>query len=269
MTGDIVERVLSSRRYRGVDAALVERLAAEELPRSRGADDAVKRVKRRLHQAIGAFGGRATRSDDTAEAWNGDMADPKFRAACLSAMRAHASTRERIAALDRFYGAIWDRTGVPGSIVDLGCGLAPLALPWMGLARRARYVAVDVDRRALQRVDSFLDLVRQPHEVVAVDLVNEPAPAGADVVLALKLVTTLDRQDPSAAARLLASIRAPHAVVSFTTRSLSGRERGMARTYRSRLERLVAEVPRVTAVSEASVVLNELVFILTLDPAHG
>ena len=36
MTGEIVARVLSSRRYRGVDVALVERLAAEELPRSRG-----------------------------------------------------------------------------------------------------------------------------------------------------------------------------------------------------------------------------------------
>src|SRR6188508_2838709 len=149
MTGDIVERVLSSRRYRGVDAALVERLAAEELPRSRGADDAVKRVKRRLHQAIGAFGGSTTSRNDIAEVWHGDMADPKFRAACLSAMRAHASTRERIANLDRFYAAIWDGTGVPGSILDLGCGLAPLSLPWMGLDRGARYVAVDVDRGAL------------------------------------------------------------------------------------------------------------------------
>ena len=268
MTGEIVERVLSSRRYRDVDAALVERLAAEELPRSHGADDAVKRVKRRLHQALGAFGGRKATTDDIAQAWHGDLADPAFRAACQSAMRAHASTRERIANLDRFYSAIWDRTGVPGSIVDLGCGLAPLALPWMGLDRSAHYVAADVDRRALTRVDSFLDLVGQPHEVVALDLVSAPAPAAADVVLALKLVTTLDRQDPSAAARLLATVRAPHAVISFTTRSLSGRERGMARTYRSRLERLVAEVPQVHGVSEASVP-NELVFILTLEPAHG
>ena len=48
-----------SARYRDVDRVLLDRLAEEELPRSRNADDAVKRVKRRLHQAVGAFPARA------------------------------------------------------------------------------------------------------------------------------------------------------------------------------------------------------------------
>jgi 16S rRNA (guanine(1405)-N(7))-methyltransferase len=267
MTARIVERVLSSRRYRGIDAALVERLAAEELPRSKGADDAVKRVKRRLHQAVGAFGRSRMRSS-LADAWDGDMAGPAFRAACLEALAGHASTRERTAHLDRFYAAIWEHTGVPGSVLDLGCGLGPLAVPWMGLDPAAHYVAVDVDRRVLDRVDAFLALVGQPHVPRALDLVSAVPTDEADVVLALKLVTTLDRQDPQAAARLLGSVRTPHAVVSFTTRSLGGQVRGMERTYRSRLERLVAEVPRVTGVKEASVP-NELVFVLALGPASG
>jgi hypothetical protein len=42
----------------------------------------------------------------------------------------------------------------------------------------------------------------------------------------------------------------------------------MERTYRDRLERLVAEAGRVQAVAEASVP-NELVFVLTLDPPDG
>ena len=267
MTGEIVDRVLSSRRYRSVDAVLVERLAAEELPRSRGADDAVKRVKRRLHQAVGAFGGGGT-TDRTADAWGGDLADPAFRAACLEALAAHASTRERIPHIDRFYRGIWERTGVPGSVLDLGCGLGPLALPWMGLDRGARYVAADVDRRALERVDAFLGLVGQPHEVRALDLVGADPADETDVVLALKLVTTLDRQDPAAAGRLLGSVKASHAVVSFTTRSLGGRARGMERTYRSRLDRLVAEASRVTDVAEASIP-NELVFVLSLGRTGG
>lgn len=55
MKPDIVDRVLDAPRYRALDRALVTRLAAEELPRARNADDAVKRVKRRLHQVAGAF----------------------------------------------------------------------------------------------------------------------------------------------------------------------------------------------------------------------
>jgi 16S rRNA (guanine(1405)-N(7))-methyltransferase len=265
MTEEIVDRVLRSRHYRDVDRSLLSRLAGEELPRSRNADDAVKRVKRRLHQAVGAFRG-ARRADPLASiraAWNGDLADASFRAACAAALATHASTAERVAHLDRFYAGIWARTGVPTRLIDLGCGLGPLALPWMGIGS-AHYVATDVDRRVLETVRAFLELVAQPYEVVASDAVAGAPPTPADVALLLKLVTTLDRQDGGAATRLLAGLPVRRAVVSFPARSLGGRDRGMERTYRERLDQLVAEVERVREVAEASIP-SELVFVLTLD----
>lgn len=267
MTAEVVERVRRSSRYRDVDPALVERIAAEELVRARGADDAVKRVKRRLHQVIGAF--RAdSRQPIPASAWTGDLADPGLRAACVAVMRTHASTRERIPQLDAFYPPIWAVTGVPHRLVDLGCGLNPLALPWMGLERDADFIAIDADERLLSTVRGFLGLVEQPHEVRLADLVASPAAGAADVALMLKLVTTLDRQDPDAATRLLRGLDARHAVVSFTTRTLGGRRTGMERTYRERLARMVEDSARVRAVAEASVA-NELVFVLSLDPVGG
>lgn len=243
MTAEIVERVRRSSRYRDVDAALVERLTEEELPKSRNADDAVKRVKRRLHQAVGAF--------------RGGLADDE-------PMRSHVSTRERLPHLDVFYQRIWAITGAPDSIVDLGCGLNPLALPAMGLAPDARYVAIDVDERPLATVRAYLEGSGHPHAVRTMDLVTEAPEDTADVALMLKLVTTLDRQDPDAATRLLQRLRVRHAVVSFTTRSLGGRGRGMERTNRERMDRLATDAGRVRAVAEASVP-GELVFVLTLD----
>lgn len=267
MTAEIVERVLRSSRYRDVDRTLLARLAAEELPRARNADDAVKRVKRRLHQAVGAFRG-ASRTPAIAAAWTGDLADFTFRAACADALRGHASTRERLSHVEAFYAGIWAHTGTPARILDLGCGLGPLALPWMGLAPDTIYVASDVDRRPLATVAEFLELVGQPHRVDVRDLVADAPEDTADVALLLKLVTTLDRQDPEAAARLLRGLRVEHAVVSLPARSLGGRGKGMERTYRDRLERLVADTGRVRTVAEASVP-NELVFVMTLDPPDG
>ncbi len=263
MTAEIVERVLRSSRYRDVDRGLLERLAAEELPRSRNTDEATKRVKRRLHQAVGAFRGSRA-STPVAGAWTGSLADPAFRAACAEVMRSHASTRERVPQLDGFHQAIWAETGVPDRLMDLGCGLHPLSLPWMGLGTTT-ILASDVDERALGVVGEFLDLVGQPHVVETRDLVAAPPAETADVALLLKLVTTLDRQDPSAATRLVRALRVRHAVVSFTTRSLGGRGRGMERTYRERVDRLVLEAGRVRGVTEASVP-GELVFILELEP---
>lgn len=263
MSAEIVERVLRSSRYRDVDRSMLTRLADEELPRSRNADDAVKRVKRRLHQAVGAFRG-ASGSDALAAAWTGNLTDTTFRAACADVLRTHASTRERIPHLDAFYAGIWAITGVPDRLLDLGCGLNPLALAWMGLPADAVYLASDVDRRPLERVASFLDLVGQPHVVETRDVVAGPPPEQAEVALLLKLVTTLDRQDAEAATRLVRSLRARHAVVSLPKGSLGGRGKGMERTYRSRVERLIVDAGRVGAVAEVSVP-NELVFVLTLD----
>lgn len=267
MTAEIVERVLRSSRYRDIDRTLLARLAEEELPRARNADDAVKRVKRRLHQAVGAFRG-ASRTSAIAAAWSGDLAEPTFRAACADALRTHASTRERQPHVEGFYAGIWAHTGAPSRVLDLGCGLGPLALPWMGLAADATYIASDVDRRPLATVAEFLELVGQPHRIDVRDLVADPPTDAADVALLLKLVTTIDRQDPEAAARLLRGLRVRHAVVSLPARSLAGHGRGMERTYRDRLERLVADGGRVRAVAEASVP-NELIFVMTLDPPDG
>ena len=117
MIEPIVDRVLRSTRYRDVDRALLDRLAAEELPKSRNADDAVKRVKRRLHQAVGAYRG-AGAADPLATvraAWAGDRADAAFRAACAAV---HAGPR-----LDRRAAA------VPRAVLraDLGADGRPAA----------------------------------------------------------------------------------------------------------------------------------------------
>ncbi|HET6380743.1 MAG TPA: 16S rRNA methyltransferase [candidate division Zixibacteria bacterium] len=267
MTEEVTARVRRSARYRDVDRALLTRLAEEELPRSRNADDAAKRVKRRLHQAVGAFRGArdARLLTGLHAAWNGSLHDPAFRDACRAALATHASTCERLPVIEELYTRAWERTGgPPRRLADLGCGLNPLALPWMGLRPDAFYLAVDADRRPLELADAFLTLVGQPHQARATDLVTDPPRDSIDVALLLKLVTTLDRQDPNAAARLLRTVDARHAVVSFPGASLGGRGKGMERTYRARLEQLADQLgPRLSGVAEASVP-GELAFVLTL-----
>jgi 16S rRNA (guanine(1405)-N(7))-methyltransferase len=267
----VTDAVAKSRRYRAVDPALVYRLAREELGRARGRDEAVKRVKRRLHQAVGAYRpgvGNAALDHDLDRlrtARNGDPSGGELRATCQALLARHASTRERLPFLDRFYPAIWDVIGeAPTSLLDLGCGLAPLALPWMGLPASTRYLAIDADAAAIQLVDGFLFLVGQPHAAQARDLAGPFTASPADVALLLKLVPILDRQDPGAALRLLRNLPVRHAVLSFPVRSLGGRRRGMETTYRRRVDSLLADLGSgVQDVAEVSVP-NELVVVVTL-----
>ena len=120
--------------------------------------------------------------------------------------------------------------------------------------------------RSLEVVDTFLDLVGQPHAIHARDLVADgPPPIRSDVALLLKLVPLLDRQDPATARSMPASgLNARHAVVSLPDRSLGGAARGMEATYRARLDSSSRPSSR-SARCARHPVANELVFVLTLD----
>lgn len=270
MTDEVIERVLRSPRYRDVDRQLVARVAAEEIPRSRTADDAVKRVKRRLHQAVGAYRGGATNASGGIELARRDSTawDEGTRAWCLRALAWHASTRERIGHLDRFYPELWSAIGgAPASVLDLACGLNPLALPFMGLDPGAEYLACDSDGRALDQVERFLAAVGQPHRTWACDLVTGAPDVEADVALLLKTVPILDRQDRGAAPRLLRGVRARHVIVSFPARAL-GRSR-RALTYPARMDDVLAELAGFAAAVRAIEFGSETAFVLRMSQRHG
>jgi 16S rRNA (guanine(1405)-N(7))-methyltransferase len=260
----ILARIATSRRYRTVSDEVILRLAGEEIPKSRNLADAEKRTKRRLHQIFGAYTGQPDYPSllvrMTAAHERGD--DEEVRALCRTAMEWHASTRERLPILDRFYAAIFAITGVPESIVDLACGLNPLAFPWMGLADGATYVACDIDSGLVGFVAGFLDLLGVEHRVRLCDVVASPPNACCDVALLLKSVPCLDQQDPTTAVRVLSAIDARHYVITFPTQSLGGRGKGMARNYRTRFEALRTELGWESRHVDEIELPGELIFIV-------
>ena len=263
----IVQRVGLSRRYRGVDVTVISRVARGVLAQSSSSADAEKRTKRRLHQMFGAYTGvpeYARHLLSIQHAWRGDLQDRAFRDACRVALTSHASTRERLPLLDRFYDTLWSYTGVPNHVLDLACGLQPLAFPWMHLPLSARYDASDIDQPLLNLVSGFLDVLGVAHQVGVTDLVTTvPATQPiADVALLLKTVPPLDQQDAGAAARLLRGVPARVVVLSFPTRSLGGHARGMSQSYRARAERLLAECADVVANVQTQEFAGELVYII-------
>ncbi|MBA2447166.1 MAG: 16S rRNA methyltransferase [Chloroflexi bacterium] len=264
---EVVRRVVASRRYGSVDAALIRRLALNEIPKARNLADAEKRTKRRLHQIFGAYcagttsaGGR--RGDDVArfQTVSADLADPGLRALCRDLLGRHASSRERVDVLDRFYTRIFAVSGLPSTVVDLGCGLNPLALPWMGLPAGARYLAYDIDKEQMALVDTFLTHVGVEHVAEVRDVLANPPAEPADAAFLLKTLPCLEHQEAGAGARLLRAVEARHVVVSYPTRSLGGRvNKGMARTYRDQLHAIIAGESWTVQEIEFE---NELVFII-------
>jgi len=230
---DLVTAVLRSAKYRSVCAATVRRLGERELARRRSLKAAVKATKSRLHQVFGAFE-RAPDYDSLLRelaraAESGSEA--ALREACRAALACHASTRERLPLLGRFYGEIFAVTGTPGRILDLACGLHPLAVPWMGLPHGAHYAAVDIDGRAIDLLNRFFALAGVDGRAVHGDVLCDPPAERADVAFLLKTLPSLERQEEGAGRRVLGALGARHVVVSFPVASLGGRDKGMREHY--------------------------------------
>ncbi len=262
----LAAEVLGSRRYRWIAPDLVQRLAGDALVGARNEADAVKRTKRRLHQIFGAYvwdvrPDVALTQLRTALETGGAEG---VRTACRALLGRHASTRERLPVLDELYRAIFALTGPPAVLMDLACGLGPLALPWMGLPPGTKYLACDIDRRLVHLVDGFLTLLDVPHVATLRDVVATPPPGPADVALLLKTAPCLEQQAPGSTRRLVCALEARHVVLTFPTRSLGGACKGMSAHYRALLDEIVAGME--WQIQELRFP-PELVFVLTKPPS--
>ncbi|WP_235609335.1 Rmt family 16S rRNA (guanine(1405)-N(7))-methyltransferase [Frankia casuarinae] len=259
------ETVARSRRYGAVAPETVRRLAERALVASRGDEpEAVKRTKRSLHEIYGAYlperapGYPGLLRDIGAAVGGGD---PDAVAAAVSrAMRVHASTRERLPYLREFYAAVFGAVPTPAVVQDLACGLNPLAFGSMGLPAQTTYLASDIDSQQMEFLDRALDLLEVEHRVEVVDLVSGAVPAQhADVTLVLKTLPLLERQRAGAGWELVDALRSPFVVVSFPTRSLGQRSKGMFQTYSAAFEAQAAE--RGWTFDQAEIA-NELIYIV-------
>lgn len=221
----LAEAVLEGARYRYMDPALMRSLAEKELSKGRSFKEAVKAVRNKLHQVGGAFQEQTppyARWVMELKELADDPTDPQVRAFCLGAMQAHSSTRERSPILERFYQETLTPLGKINSVLDLACGLNPLALNWMPLATGATYHAVDIYQDLADFLNHFFAHMHINGQAGLCDLTAAVPPQPVQLALLLKTIPCLEQVDSLAGARLLGSIPAEHILVSFPMHSLSG-----------------------------------------------
>ena len=94
-------------------------------------------------------------------------------------MARHASTRERLSILDEFYPTLFGDLPPVNSVLDLACGLNPLALPWMGLAPDAVYHACDIYADQVELINRWFAIAGQSGEAFLCDLDERSACAAS------------------------------------------------------------------------------------------
>jgi 16S rRNA (guanine(1405)-N(7))-methyltransferase len=238
----LVDAVLESSKYRSVSEEFIRSIGAQELAKRRKLKDAIKATKNKLHQVGGAFLGRKpdfTRWLEELRGVSQQGGPDNLRQVCAEIMAHHSSTRERLPILDQFYEQTLGDLSPISSILDIACGLNPLAAPWMPLAGNADYYAYDIYDSMIGFVDKSLALMGVRGHARLCDVLQPFSSPEVEVALILKAIPCLEQIDKSAGHRLLDSVAATHVLVSFPARSLCGRNKGMVANYESRFRELM------------------------------
>jgi 16S rRNA (guanine(1405)-N(7))-methyltransferase len=239
---ELVRSVVESPKYRTVSEDLVRRIGLRELAARRSLKEAVKATRNKLHQVAGAYlDGRpnytawAEQIAAAAEAGESDL-----QRVSLQIMQHHASTRERVGILSTFYTTTL--AGLPPirSVLDVACGLNPLARPWMPLAPDATYYACDIFADMMGFLNDYFRIAGVRGQAQVCDLVGDPPQQPVDLALVLKALPPLEQLDKRAGLNLLRALNAKYLLVSFPARSLGGRDKGMVEYYADRFLALAA-----------------------------
>ncbi len=235
-----VAQVQGSAKYAQFDPDLVYQIALEELRNQKDWRDALKSTRTRLHRLAGAF---LAPKIDYAKWLDNFRSLPTDDCQALKEiskrmMKLHASTQERLPFLDSFFETCLGPIAPVSSVLDLACGLNPLAIPWMPLLEDCTYHACDVVEPLIGFLNAYLPMVGQSGSALICNLLQSIPQQKVQVAFLLKLLPILDQVDPNASTHLLDQVNADHLLISYPSKSLGGRSKGMKQTYAEHFERI-------------------------------
>jgi 16S rRNA (guanine(1405)-N(7))-methyltransferase len=225
-----LDEIRASRRYKSLDlpeSTLRDLVEQESLP-GRTPKQIDKSVREKLHNIVAPYLGDPDYdlAEDEMQTAFASGQDSDLRKFCLEMLLSHASTHERCAAypdLGDFYRQIWAVTGLPGSILDLACGLHPFGLPWMGLPRSARYVAYDLHAPRVELIGHFLHGYQQAGGAYHRDILVEPPQEQAEVAFFFKEAHRFEQRQKGCNRAFWEALKVRWLLVSLPAASLTGR----------------------------------------------
>lgn len=258
----VIAEVMKKPKYADIAVELLRRVAALEVQKRKSLKEAVKGTQTKLHQLGGAY--LEQRPDFNQ--WSQEIAllpenlqSAEIKTFCLEKMREHASTSERLPLIDQFYQICLQPIAPIQSILDLGCGIHPLALAWMPLSDDPMYLGMDIFQEMTNFDQRFLQHVRMRGRVLHADFLGSLPRQNYQLALCLKIIPLIDQVSQGITRGWLENIPAENILVSFPTASLGGRNKGMPAHYRERFEYLISTANWQVKTFEFS---SELAFLL-------
>lgn len=213
---EIVQTILLKRELNGIPVSFAEEELSNYLFRKKidiekispkETKVIVKDIRSSLRNYVGRFSSSAKKRNSLLHSGN-----------TLGILKTHSSTKERI----EYYETLKDIISSlnPKSILDLGCGINPIALA----VPEIKYYASDLNENDLSTVRNFFKLNNIKGKVFLYDLrkIDDSLPE-TDITLILKTLDIIELKGNALAEKIISLVPSKDIIASFSTVSLSGR----------------------------------------------
>ena len=242
-----------------------ERICAEQSQRYKKDRDKIKAAKRRLHQAYGAF-----YSNSDIKAANALLESGKEPKQLLGQLHSlGASLGERAGFVAEFYEFIFgaipcEKLEKIETIMDLGCGLNPFALPFIaGTDKNVQikaYYAYDIGVNLVSLANRYFALSGLPEYAECMDIVAEMPKQAVDLAFMFKIFPILENCKKGRGFEILENLNFRYAAVSFPTKTLGGKNINMEKNYAAFFEGGLR--PDIFDLVGKKTFANELVYVI-------
>ena len=224
---EFIDQIIDSKKYRdsGLNRDTIRDLLLQEAPQHQSSKKLLKSVKRKLHNIVAPYLGEPiydTLTNQLAQIDTPSANSSEIKAFCKTVLAEHASTKERLPHLEEFYGSLFEEIGKPKILLDLACGLHPLAFSWMGLPLTTQYHAYDIIQPRIAFINYFFRTLGLNPLAENRDILVRPPKIRADLALILKEAHRMEKRQPGCNKALWASLDVETLAVSLPTQNLSG-----------------------------------------------
>ncbi len=239
---ELVQQVQQGAKYRNIHASVIANIAESELKKGRSWKDTVKAVRNKLHQIGAAYQPLGIDYDQLfseMKSLSSDLHSPEAKRFFIQAMSLHASTRERLPILNQFYLETLQSLTHVESLLDLACGLNPLALAWMPVTNDTQISVCDIYTDQIEFLNAFFEHFNINGKAFCCDLTHQIPQEKFQLGLILKTIPCLEQVDKNIGKRIINGLNCNLLLVSFPAQSLSGRNKGMREFYSVHFESLL------------------------------
>jgi len=213
-------------KYLQQEPKIVKMLQENFNPKSKSYVSVIKTIRSKLRRIYGLFRDDPGERKKLVEGLLTTVPTKKS-AAIEQILSTHSSTQERLPLYGKLYAKVFAITGKPKAILDLGCGINPFSFPFMKL-KECNYHAYDINEEEMYSLNQYFNLLHKENhsftgKATVADISKKNYPK-ADLCFLLKMTDVIDKgKGHKRTEELLTRIPAEYVVVSFATKTMSGK----------------------------------------------